>query len=57
MSVALYVLTTTFASSVFSAAVVVTAREFGVSAETMIRSCHAGNGSLSMKKTTDHIDK
>ena len=36
MSVALYVLTTTFASSVFSAAVVVTAKEFGVSVETMV---------------------
>lgn len=36
MSVALYVLTTTFASSVFSVAVVVTAKEFGVSVETMV---------------------
>ncbi|GAB7325185.1 hypothetical protein MBLNU13_g09261t1 [Cladosporium sp. NU13] len=36
MSMALYVLTTTFASSVFSAAVVVTAKEFGVSVETMV---------------------
>jgi hypothetical protein len=36
MSVALYVLTTTFASSVFGAAVVVTAKEFGVSVETMV---------------------
>jgi hypothetical protein len=36
MSVALYVLTTTFASSAFSAAVVVTAEEFGVSVETMV---------------------
>ena len=36
MSVALYVLTTTFASSVFSAAVVATAKEFGVSVETMV---------------------
>jgi hypothetical protein len=39
MSVALYVLTTTFASSVFSAAVVVTAEEFGVSVETMVCLC------------------
>lgn len=36
MSVALHVLTTTFASSVFSAAVVVMAKEFGVSVETMV---------------------
>ncbi|KAM0702778.1 hypothetical protein Q7P35_010210 [Cladosporium inversicolor] len=36
MSVALYFLTTTFASSVFSAAVVVTAKEFGVCVETMV---------------------
>jgi hypothetical protein len=39
MSVALYVLTTTFASSVFSAAVVVTADEFGVRVETMVCLC------------------
>ena len=32
---ALYVLTTTFASLVFSAAVVVAAKEFGVNVETM----------------------
>lgn len=36
MSVALYVLTTTFASSVFSAAAGVTAIEFGVGVETMV---------------------
>lgn len=36
MSVALYVLTTTFASSVFSAAAVVTAEEFNVALETMV---------------------
>ena len=36
MSVALHVLTTTFASSVFSAAAVVTAGEFGVPVETMV---------------------
>jgi hypothetical protein len=36
MSVALYVLTTTFASSAFSAAVAVTAEEFGVEVETMV---------------------
>lgn len=36
MSVALYVLTTTFASSVFSAAAVVTAKEFKVAVETMV---------------------
>lgn len=36
MSVALYVRTTTFASSVFSAAMVETAKEFDVSVETMV---------------------
>jgi hypothetical protein len=36
MSIALYVLTTTFASSVFSAAAAVTAHEFGVGVETMV---------------------
>lgn len=36
MSIALYVLTTTFASSVFSAAAVVTAGEFSVGVETMV---------------------
>ncbi|KAL6703841.1 Cercosporin MFS transporter ctb4 [Coniothyrium glycines] len=36
MSIALYVLTTTFASSVFNAAVAVTAVEFGVSTELMV---------------------
>lgn len=38
ISVALYVLTTTFASSIFSADVVVTAEKFGVSVETMVYS-------------------
>lgn len=37
MSIALYVLTTTFASSVFSAAAVATAVEFDVAVETMVR--------------------
>lgn len=36
MSIALYVLTTTFASSVFSPAAVVTSREFGVAVEVMV---------------------
>jgi len=36
MSIALYVLTTTFASSVFSPAAVVTSREFGVGVEVMV---------------------
>jgi hypothetical protein len=36
MSLALYVLTTTFASSVFSAAAAATAEEFGTSVETMV---------------------
>ncbi|KAH3911925.1 hypothetical protein HBH56_130480 [Parastagonospora nodorum] len=36
MSIALYVLTTTFASSVFSPAAMATSREFGVSLEVMV---------------------
>jgi DHA1 family multidrug resistance protein-like MFS transporter len=41
MSVALSVLTTTFASSAFSAAAVVCSKEFGVSVETMVSATNA----------------
>lgn len=41
MSVALSVLTTTFASSAFSAAAVVCSKEFGVSVETMVSKINA----------------